>query len=104
MKILSSQTIGVAKPSPGTFTFHLPFFPWARSVGGELEGAKPLPVGPRHCGQFSVSRSERAARAGWNISNPTTVASETEIPAVRAARARGTDCPVIARIMNESFE
>src|SRR5688572_12064578 len=51
-KILFPHTIGEDDPAPGTFTFHLTFFPCSQDVGGSPAGATPLAKGPRQAGQF----------------------------------------------------
>ena len=42
MKILSPQTIGLAVPRPGSFTFHLMFSFSLQVIGGEASGEAPV--------------------------------------------------------------
>jgi hypothetical protein len=50
--------MGVARPPPGIFTFHLTLFVSLQVVGGLASGATPFWSGPRHCGQFSFGEGD----------------------------------------------
>src|SRR5262245_56968985 len=53
--------IGVLPLQAGSSVFQTMFSPVSRlqAVGRFLESLTPLPVGPRHCGQFSLAASGR---------------------------------------------
>ncbi len=87
MNIRSSQTMGVAEPLPGIFTFHLTFLVSLQTVGGLAEGATPVAKGPRHCGQFcSISDGAACpAQIGNNAAKPTSV-SKGQIVSIRVRR------------------
>src|SRR4051794_10686638 len=68
MKTLSPETIGVAVPRPGSFTFQRTFCVSLQFVGGSAPAAVPFASGPRHCGQ-SASAAASAAN-NETLANP----------------------------------
>lgn len=63
MKIRSPQTMGVAVPLPGSFTFQRTFEVSLQVTGGSALGAVPVSSGPRHPGQLCAIAARNALAA-----------------------------------------
>src|SRR5688572_23868895 len=90
MKILSPQTMGVAVPRPGSFTFHLMFSSSLQVVAGEASGDAPVSKGPRHFGQFSSADViERTVIRARNVAKPTDIDRDRLVMRLLASDGHG---------------